>query len=232
MKTLALLFFTCVLSLALRAADTTSKAPVIFPEIKLSTGEVLKNATLLSQNPTHITLKVGNSMRQVDKRQLPPELQTQYPYDAAAAEARKAALAEAEAKRAADREAKKAAAPAATGPGPAANVNKYVKNGVRISFQSDPEGSGPIITLVNDSAVDQDFAKTEIAAKMIDDRVVLLRVASRGDKLEDGGKVIVVGEILTVRAHDRLEFRGYFLSNPKVNKHNVADVFWAQPKPQ
>jgi hypothetical protein len=227
MKTLVLLFFTFVLSLALRAAEPAQS----FPEIKLSTGEVLKNVTLLSQTPTHITFRTGNGMRQVDKRQLPADLQQRFPYDAEAAERRKAASAEAEAKRVAEREAKKSATPATTAAPPVV-VNKYVKNGVRVSFQSDPEGSGPMITLVNDSGVDQEFSKTEIVAKMMDDRLATLRVASRGDKLESGGRIVVIGDILSIHAHDRLEFRGYFIANYKAVKHNVADVFWAQPKAQ
>lgn len=232
MKTIVLLFFTCLLSLAVHAAAPTPAPAPTFAQIKLATGEVLKDVKFLSQTPTHVTFKTAGGMRQIDKRQLPAELQTQFPYDEEAAERRKAALAEADAKRAAERETKKAAvaAAAANPDAKGAKPDLHVRNGVRLTFQSDPEGSGPIITLVNDSNVDQAFAKTEIGARMMDDRVSVLRTASRGDKLEVGGQIIVVGDILNVKAHDRLEFRGYFLSNYREVKHTVMDVFWIPQK--
>jgi hypothetical protein len=57
-----------------------------YAEIRLSTGEVLKQATVISQSPTHVTFRIGTTLRQVDKHSLPPDLQLAYPTQPAGGE--------------------------------------------------------------------------------------------------------------------------------------------------
>jgi hypothetical protein len=52
----------------------------------LTDGRVVQVSKVLSQTPTHVTVRCSEGLLQIDKRQLPPELQEKYPYDSAAAE--------------------------------------------------------------------------------------------------------------------------------------------------
>ena len=58
----------------------------MYAEIRLSTGEVLKQATVISQSPTHVTFRIGTTLRQIDKHSLPPDLQLAYPTQPASGE--------------------------------------------------------------------------------------------------------------------------------------------------
>jgi hypothetical protein len=113
MKTLLLYLGLAFSILTVSAADKA-----LYPEIRLQSGEVLKDAVFLSQTPTHVTFKVGTNLRQIEKKSLPAELQKLYPPDDEAARRREAMMAEA--KRAYEqRQADRAAAMfAATAPKP------------------------------------------------------------------------------------------------------------------
>jgi hypothetical protein len=51
----------------------------------LTNGRVVNVTKILSQTPTHVTVRCTEGLLQIDKRKLPPELQEKYPYDSAAA---------------------------------------------------------------------------------------------------------------------------------------------------
>ncbi len=69
----------------------------------LTDGRTVTVVKVLSQNPTHVTVRCPDGILQIDKRQLPEALQAQYPYDEVAAAARQSA--EAAASRAAQEQA-------------------------------------------------------------------------------------------------------------------------------
>ncbi len=60
----------------------------------LGDGRSVTVVKVLSQNATHVTVRTADGILQIDKRQLPETLQTEYPYDheAAAAAERRAAV--------------------------------------------------------------------------------------------------------------------------------------------
>ena len=58
---------------------------------KLTDGRTVAVIKVLSQNPTHVTVRCADGILQIDKRQLPEELRAQYPYDEAAAAAKMSA---------------------------------------------------------------------------------------------------------------------------------------------
>jgi hypothetical protein len=235
MRFFSFLILTCVLALGVRAAT-----PVIIPEIKLSTGEVLTQVTFLSQTPTHITVKVGSTLRQIDKRLLPADLQQAYPIDADAAARRE--LAVAEAKRASDQKladlaAKRAAlsaggAPAMEGLSKDGSGPPVKKVGIQITFSPDSSGSGPMITIFNPSKDPLAIPKETILARMVDDKVYPLKIACKGEqRMEDGGSVTVLGSVLNVPANGSLIFRGYFLGDYQVRKHTVVEVYLGHAGP-
>jgi hypothetical protein len=51
----------------------------------LTDGRLVQVSKVLSQTPTHVTVRCAEGLLQIDKRQLPAELQEKYPYDSAAA---------------------------------------------------------------------------------------------------------------------------------------------------
>lgn len=51
----------------------------------LTDGRVVQVSKVLSQTPTHVTVRCAEGLLQIDKRQLPTELQEKYPYDSTAA---------------------------------------------------------------------------------------------------------------------------------------------------
>ena len=53
----------------------------------LTDGRVVTVNKVLSQTPTHVTVRCTVGLLQIDKRKLPPELQEKFPYDSAAATA-------------------------------------------------------------------------------------------------------------------------------------------------
>ncbi|HLP07180.1 MAG TPA: hypothetical protein VK178_03380 [Opitutaceae bacterium] len=53
----------------------------------LSDGTTVTVVKVLSQNATHVTIRSAEGIRQIDKRRLPEELKSLYPYDEAAAAA-------------------------------------------------------------------------------------------------------------------------------------------------
>ncbi len=57
----------------------------------LTDGRTVTVVKVLSQNPTHVTVRCPDGILQIDKRQLPEALQEQYPYDAVAAAAKQSA---------------------------------------------------------------------------------------------------------------------------------------------
>ena len=50
-----------------------------YAEINLSDGSILRDARFVSQSANRVTFQVGSSLRQIDKRLLPVELQRRYP---------------------------------------------------------------------------------------------------------------------------------------------------------
>ena len=70
------------LAAALQAADLTWA---------LTDGRTVTVIKVLSQNATHVTVRCADGILQIDKRQLPEELKAQYPYDEAAAAAKRGA---------------------------------------------------------------------------------------------------------------------------------------------
>ncbi|MBK8475905.1 MAG: hypothetical protein IPL39_06210 [Opitutaceae bacterium] len=77
MKIVAVLVLLLTLSASARAEDQVWS---------LTDGRVVTVGKVLSQSPTHVTVRCTEGLLQIDKRQLPPELQEKYPYDSAAAE--------------------------------------------------------------------------------------------------------------------------------------------------
>ena len=57
----------------------------------LTDGRTVTVVKVLSQNPTHVTVRCPDGILQIEKRQLPEALQAQYPYDAVAAAAKQSA---------------------------------------------------------------------------------------------------------------------------------------------
>lgn len=53
----------------------------------LTDGRTVAVSKVLSQSPTHVTVRCAEGLLQIDKRQLPPEIQAKYPYDGEAAAA-------------------------------------------------------------------------------------------------------------------------------------------------
>lgn len=77
MKFVAVLVLLLALLVSVRAEDQVWS---------LTDGRVVKVGKVLSQSPTHVTVRCTEGLLQIDKRQLPPELQEKYPYDSAAGE--------------------------------------------------------------------------------------------------------------------------------------------------
>ncbi len=77
MKLVAVLVLLLALSISARAEDQVWS---------LTDGRVVTVGKVLSQTPTHVTVRCTEGLLQIDKRQLPPEVQAKYPYDSAAAE--------------------------------------------------------------------------------------------------------------------------------------------------
>ena len=72
MKIVAVLVLLLTLSASARAEDQVWS---------LTDGRVVTVGKVLSQSPTHVTVRCTEGLLQIDKRQLPPELQEKYPYD-------------------------------------------------------------------------------------------------------------------------------------------------------
>lgn len=73
------------LALALLASALASAADIALPD-----GRIFREASIVGQSPTAVTIRHAEGFAQVEKAKLPPELAAQYPVDAAAAAATEA----------------------------------------------------------------------------------------------------------------------------------------------